>query len=145
LFELFFSTDLKNYIIESTRRNDYNLTLDDLDIFLRIIIISIFDQRKSQKDYWSNRSVLACPPVVKAMNRDKFLKIKSKIKFSKSEDQNLDDRAWRVRSVLEIFKQNALQFCFFFTALSVNEMMVKFHEKNHFVPIYERKACTFRD
>jgi len=143
LFELFFSTDLKNYIIESTRRNDYNLTLDDLDIFLGIIIISIFNQRKSQKDYWSNRSVLTCPPVVKAMSRDKFLKIKSKIKFSKPEDQNLDDRAWRVRSVLEIFKKNALQFGFFSTALSVDEMMVKFHGKTILLQFMKEKPARF--
>jgi len=143
LFELFFSTDLKNYIIESTRRNNYNLTLDDLDIFLGIIIISIFNQRKSQKDYWSNRSVLTCPPVAKAMSRDKFLKIKSKIKFSKPEDQNLDDRAWRVRSVLEIFKKNALQFGFFSTALSVDEMMVKFHGKTILLQFMKEKPARF--
>lgn len=39
LFELLFSKDLKNYMIESTRKNNYNLTLDDLDVFLGIIAL----------------------------------------------------------------------------------------------------------
>ena len=50
-------------------------------------------------------------------------------KLSKPDDKNLDDRAWRVRKVLEIFNKNALQFTFFSTALSIYEMMVKFHGK----------------
>ena len=58
------------------------------------------------------------------MSRDKFLKIKAKIKLSKPEDKNVDDRAWRVRKVLEIFNKNALQFGFFSTALFVDEIVM---------------------
>ncbi|XP_066592950.1 piggyBac transposable element-derived protein 3-like [Prorops nasuta] len=95
IFELFFSLEIKNYIIESTRANSYELTLGDFDIFVGIIITSIFNGRKSQKDYWSRNELLGCPAIANAMSRNKFLEIKSKIKFSKSEDKSSDDRAWR--------------------------------------------------
>lgn len=143
LFELFFSIDLKNYIIESTRRNGYDLTIDDFDIFLGVIITSIFNQRKSQKDYWSTNLLLGCPAIATAMSRNKFLEIKSKIKFSKPEDKNVDDRAWRVRNILEIFNKNALRFGFFSTALSVDEMMVKFHGRTILLQFMKDKPERF--
>jgi len=51
VFEYFFSAEIKNYIIENTAHNSYNLSLDELNKFLGIIIMSTFNVRKSQKDY----------------------------------------------------------------------------------------------
>ncbi|XP_058801271.1 piggyBac transposable element-derived protein 3-like [Phymastichus coffea] len=143
LFELFFSLELKNHIIDSTRENGYNLTMIDLDIFVGIIITSIFNQRKSQRDYWSNNLLLSCPIIIATMARDKFLTIKSKIKFSKLEEQSLDDRAWRVRTILEIFKKNAQKFGYFSTALSVDEMMVKLHGRTVLLQFMKDKPARF--
>lgn len=143
LFEIFFSLELKNHIIDSTRKNGYNLTLIDLDIFVGIVITSIFNQRKSQRDYWSNNLLLSCPIIIAAMSRDKFLSIKSKIKFSKIEEQSSDDRAWRVRTILEIFKKNAMKFGYFSTALSVDEMMVKYHGRTVLLQFMKDKPARF--
>lgn len=143
IFELFFSLEIKNYIIESTRANSYELTLDDFDIFVGIIITSIFNGRKSRKDYWSRNELLGCPAIANAMSRNKFLEIKSKIKFSKSEDKSSDDRAWRVRKIFEIFKKNILQFGFFSTALSIDEMMVKFHGRTILQQFIQNKPERF--
>jgi len=52
LFEQFFSDDMKNYIVQVTNENGYALTLGDLNIFIGILILSTFNKRKSQKDYW---------------------------------------------------------------------------------------------
>ncbi|XP_033224087.1 piggyBac transposable element-derived protein 3-like [Belonocnema kinseyi] len=60
------------------------------------------------------------------MSRNRFREIKSKIKFSKTEDANDKDKAWKVRKTLNLFRQNIQQFGFFSTALSVDEMMVRF-------------------
>ncbi|XP_046745680.1 piggyBac transposable element-derived protein 3-like [Diprion similis] len=127
LFEFFFSEELKNFIVEATRENNFNMTSNDLDVFLGIIILSIFNERKSLRDYWSLDPLLICNPIAEAMSRNEFLKIKSKIKLSKTQCRDVDDRAWRVRKVLDIFRKNILQFGFFSTALSIDEMMVKFH------------------
>ncbi|XP_033225823.1 piggyBac transposable element-derived protein 3-like [Belonocnema kinseyi] len=41
-------------------------------------------------------------------------------------DANDKDKAWKVRKILNLFRQNIQQFGFFSTALSVDEMMVRF-------------------
>lgn len=127
VFEYFFSRDMKNYIIESTIMNDYELTLDDLNTFIGVIVMSTFNSRKSQKDYWSRDPFLACHPIAAAMSRDKFLKIKSKIKFSKPTDISPTDKAWRVRAIFENFRKNLKQFGYFSTSLSIDETMIKFY------------------
>lgn len=127
LFELFFSSDLKEYIIKCTNSNGYQLTANELDIFLGIIIMTIFNNRKSERDYWSTNELLRCNLIASAMSRDKFLKIKRNIKFNKSQDKNEHDKVWRVRNIVNIFRKNISQFGFFSTALSIDEMMVKFH------------------
>lgn len=61
------------------------------------------------------------------MPRKKFEEIKSKLKLLKISDENLADKAWRVRVPLEIFRKNVKQFGFFSTAFAVDEMMSKFY------------------
>ncbi|KAL7286643.1 hypothetical protein TKK_0019139 [Trichogramma kaykai] len=77
------------------------------------------------------------------MSRNKILEIKSKIKYSKSEDKNPNDRAWRVRKIFEMFKTNSLQFGFFSTALSIDEMMVKFHGRTILLQFMKNKPARF--
>ena len=79
--------------------NGYNLTEDKLDIFIGILVLTTFNQRKTQKDYWSTDPRLACP-AVSTMSRATFIEIKSTLKMNKSEDKNDNDKAWKVRKVL---------------------------------------------
>jgi len=63
--------------------------------------------------------------VSSAMSRDKFEEIKSKLKYSKTKDQDANDKGWRVRALLKLFQSNILKFCIWKTALSIDEMMAK--------------------
>lgn len=139
LFELFFSTEMKGHIIEATVMNGYPLTVNDFDTFLGILILSTFNKRKSQRDYWSSDPLLVCEPVVSAMSRNQFEDIKSKLKLSKPEEKNDNDKAWRIREVLEMFRKNLSQFGFFSTALSIDEMMVKFHGRTNIQQFMQNK------
>ena len=58
LFELFFSHSMKNYIIEATTENNFDLNVDDFERFIVIIMITIINSRKEQSDYWSNKRLL---------------------------------------------------------------------------------------
>jgi len=42
------------------------------------------------------------------MARDTFENIKSKLKYSKSDDNNSDDKGWRVRALFSISKKYSL-------------------------------------
>ena len=126
LFEKFFSREIKDYILEATKQHGYSLTLQKLDSFLGIMIFSSFNERPEQKDYWSNDPLLSSEPVKMAMSRDEFCSIKSKIKYCLPSDKKEDDKIWKVRPVLDIFKKNIQTYGFFSTALSIDEMMLKY-------------------
>ncbi|XP_043475801.1 piggyBac transposable element-derived protein 3-like [Leptopilina heterotoma] len=77
---------------------------------------------------WSKDPYLRSDIVASAMSRNKFEKIKSNLKFYKPEvAENTKDRAWRVRSMLNIFRKNLVQFGIFSTAVSIDEMMTTFY------------------
>ena len=61
------------------------------------------------------------------MSHATFMEIKSKLKMNKSGDTNDNDKPWKVRKVLQIFRKNLHQFGFLSTPLSVDKIMVKFH------------------
>ena len=127
LFELFFNTKLKNLIIDSTNENGYPLTLEDLNRVIGFAVFTSFNTRSSQKDFWSRNPFLRAEPVAQAMSRNHYLKTKSALKYAPSRDKNDEDKIWRVRRMVEIFNENIMQFGIFTTALSIDEMMVKFY------------------
>ncbi|XP_058793744.1 piggyBac transposable element-derived protein 3-like [Phymastichus coffea] len=114
LFQLFFSLELKEVIVDATRENGYDLTIEELDVFVGILITSMFNGRKSQKDYWSRLPLLRCEPIAAAMSKNKYSTIKEKIKMSKDSD-----------------------------ALSVDEMMIKFYGRTVLKQYIQNKPDRF--
>ena len=125
LFETFFSIEIKQYIIDACRENDFDLQLQDLNTFLGIIIVTSFNKRKSQRDYWSTDPFISCDVISSAMSRNTFEEIKSRLKYSKAADHDVNDNAWRVRALLKLFQRYILKFGVWRTALSIDEMMAK--------------------
>lgn len=126
LFELFLCTEMKNYIIEASKENGLDLHIEDLNTFIGILLLSSYNSRNNLEEYWETDPLVNCSAVSSAMSRTRFKEIKSKIKCSKSADKNNNDKAWRIRQILNLFRRNIQQFGFFSTALSVDEMMVRF-------------------
>lgn len=58
--------------------------MTDLETFVGILILSSYNVRTDQKDDWPKDEDPRCNAVTKAMIRNQFFKIKSKLKFSKS-------------------------------------------------------------
>lgn len=143
LFEKFFTNSMKKYIIEACKENNFDLNLDDLNTFIGIIILSSINKRKSQRDYWSTDPYLSLEVVSSAMQRDKFLEIKSKLKYSKSKDKDPNDKAWRVRRLLKMFQTNIRQFGAWRTALSVDEMMAKSYARTALKQFIRGKPIRF--
>ena len=104
LFETFFSIEINQYIIDACKENDFDLQLQDLNTFLGIIIVTSFNKRKSQRDYWSTDTFISCDVISSAMSRKTFEEIKSRLKFSKAGDHDANDNAWRVRALLKLFQ-----------------------------------------
>ncbi|OXU20828.1 hypothetical protein TSAR_010853 [Trichomalopsis sarcophagae] len=126
LFELFYSSEIKNYIIEASQINGLQISVGELNTFVGILLLSSINIRNNQYEYWETDSLVNCPDISSAMSRNRFKEIKSKLKYSKPTDQNNIDKAWKVLEILQLFRNNIQQFGFFSTALSVAEMMVRF-------------------
>lgn len=143
LFETFFSTEMKQYIINACKENNFDLNLKDLNTFVGIVILTSFNKRKSQRDYWSTDPFLSCDVVASAMTRDKFEEIKLQLKYSKAKDQNHNDYGWRVRTLLNLFQTNILKFGIWRTALSIDEMMAKSYARTALKQFIRGKPIRF--
>ena len=86
LFERFFDKELKQCIIDATKSNGYDLHMNDFDTFLDILIISSYNIRSNQRDYWSQDAKLNCVCIKNSMSRNKFLEIKKNLKYSQIDD-----------------------------------------------------------
>ena len=76
VFELFFSNDLKDYIIECTKENDHELSRDKFDRFMGILVTSNFNIRKSDRHFWSTNDLLHHNRVSLVMPKNIYLSIK---------------------------------------------------------------------
>lgn len=143
LFESFFSIEMKQYIIDACKENEYVLELHDLNTFIGIIILSSINKRKSQRDYWSSDPFLSCKMVSSAMSRNHFEEIKSKLKYSKTKDQDPNDKGWRVRALLNLFRTNILKYGIWKTALSIDESMAKSYARTSLKQFIRGKPIRF--
>lgn len=143
LFEMFFSSELKKYIVDATNVNGYPLTDKDFKVFIGIIILSSINKLPSQRDYWSKNPLLRSEAIVKAMSRNKFMAIKSALKYALPEDRDDGNKVWKVRKILDIFRNNLLTYGFFSTALSVDEMMLKFFGRLSIKQFIKSKPIRF--
>lgn len=143
LFEFFFSHDLKTYIIEATQENGYKLSMSDLNTFLGIMIFSTHNRRLGQRDYWSSDPFLSSHIVSEAISRNKFELIKKHLKYCKLQDKKESDKVWRVRPIVDIFKRNIMKFGVFCTALSIDEMMVKYYGRFKLKQFIKSKPIRF--
>ena len=60
------------------------------------------------------------------MPREKFVKIKRYIRFYKLEDEDKDDKVWKVRHLYDLFRENCMRYGFFDFFLAIDEVMVKY-------------------
>lgn len=117
--------------------------MQDFNTFLGIVILTAINSRKSQRDYWSTDPFLHCEVIKSAMSRDDFERIKSKLKFSKSKDKDDNDRGWRIRAILEMFRKNIQSYGYFQTAISVDETMVKSYARTSMKQFIRGKPIRF--
>lgn len=138
LFELFFTDNIKNLVIEASREHGLDLSIDKLNMFVGILLFSIFNIRKSSKDYWSKSPLLHSDAVSNAMTEKEFSRIRSQLKFAKSAEKNLNDPIWRIRIFAEEFRKQLQQFGFFSSNMSVDESMIEFYGRlsiKQFMPL----------
>lgn len=143
IFQFFFSKDLKKYIIEATLENGYVLKPEKLDKFIGILVGSIVNVKKRERDYWSQSKLLHHDMIADALSRDEFLDIKRFLKLSKRAHKDLNNKIWRVHHFVELFKINICQFGFFSSRYSIDESMIKFFGRSNIKQYMKNKPIRF--
>lgn len=137
IFERFLSEDVLNAIITETHRyardvkNDANfeITKDELKVFIGVLILSGYHQLPSERDYWSEDEDLSVALVRNAIPRNRYMEIKAMLHFANNAEinQHTHDRGYKVRMLIDKFNENFQKWGVFDKHLSIDEMMVRYY------------------
>lgn len=107
LFERFFDDELCQMIVDCT--NEYavfqnavnpNITVNELRVFMGILLISGYNVISDREDYWSQGTDMHNPMISAAMSRQRFRTISRFLHFSRSADENRHDKMWKLRPLM---------------------------------------------
>src|SRR6218665_3019592 len=90
-----------------------------------ILLLSGYNIRSSEKDYWSETDDLKAECIQNLMPKNRYLKLKASLHFADNSlaSQSYSDRAFKIsyRPLLDLLNRNFLQFGVFSSKLSIDE------------------------
>lgn len=108
LFELFITDDIIDFLThESNKYAVYkncpnpNVTHDDMQCFLPILLVSGYDKKPSKKSYWDSGEDLRNIGVYKAMRRDRFIEIMKFMHCADNTELNPKDKMAKMRPLID--------------------------------------------
>lgn len=137
IFEHFFSQEVYQLIVDETiryataqkNRATFTVAVEDIKIFIGFLIFSGYHRLPSERDYWSDSEDLGIQLVKSAMSRNQYLELKALLHLQDNSkaSQNKNDRAFKIRSLVDIINKNFRKWGIFQKHLSIDEMMVKYY------------------
>ena len=85
--------------------------------------------RSSEKDYWNEAQDLKAECVQQLMPKNRYMKLKSVVHSvdNKTASQHSNDPAFKIRPILDGLNANFAKFGIFVSALSIDEMIVRYY------------------
>ena len=116
LYNEIFTDMIDHLVTESTKfsnrdKNDPNFSLSKGEFwnFFGLILLTVYNIRISQRDYWSKNPFLQCDPFVQTMTRNKFSTIKKYLHAA--DNKNLDSsKMAEVKPLYNILNGEMQQF-----------------------------------
>lgn len=134
MFELMFSNDLIDYIIEQSilyarQKKDQTFIIDrnEFKVFIGILLVSGYHKLPQEDMYWEQLPDAGVPLVNNAMSRARFREVKKYLHLSDNTNIDKSDKMAKLRPYLNKLKSNYQQFGVFDAHLSIDEMMVKYY------------------
>ena len=136
VFEKIFTPEVFELIQTETLRyakevkNDQLFSLSDARLkgFIGILLYSGYNPLPSERMYWSTDDDLSRPIVRQAMTRAEYLKIKTHLHVQNNDNPNkLNDRAFKIRPLMNIINGSFQQFGVFQPKLSVDALLVRYY------------------
>src|SRR6218665_2729292 len=137
LFEQLFTPDMFDLMARETQRYarhvrndvDFVTSADEMRAFVGILLLSGYNIRSSEKDYWSEADDLKAECIQHLMPKNRYLKLKASLHFADNSlaSQSYSDRAFKIRPLLDLLNRNFLQFGVFSSKLSSDEMIIRYY------------------
>ena len=151
LFELFWDEELLQLIETEIVKYalfknaaDPKITVDELKVFIGIMILSGFNLRNSRFDYWSSSEVMRCDAVIKAMRRDRFTEIMRFFHVKDNTELDREDKYTKIRPLLSHVKSKFMQhFVPDGSHLSIDEMMIEYFGRSNLKQAHRIKPIRF--
>ena len=134
LFSLFLDNNILQHIIDQSiiyaqqkGKHDFELSLPELKVFLGILLLSGYHTLPQEDLYWSVAADVGVPCVHERMSRRRFREIKKYLHLDNNNNLNPNDKLAKLRSFLNMFQDNLLQFGAFAKELSIDESMLPYY------------------
>ena len=134
-FETNFFDDVIQLIIDKTilyakiqrNKHDLEITTTEIKIFLEFLILSGYHQLPSERDYWSEDDDLGLGIVRDAFSRNAYATLKAMIHFQDNSKagQCKDNKAFKVRALIDKINAKFKQWGVFEKYLSVDKMIIR--------------------
>ena len=148
LYNEIFGEMIDHLVTESTKfanteKNDPSFSLSKEDFWnFGLILLSGYNTRTSERDYWSKDPFLQCDPFVKTMPRNKFLAIKKYLHAA--DNQKLDgSKMAKVKPLYNILNKKMQQFGILHYKLSIDESMVPYFGRHSCKQFIRSKPISF--
>lgn len=136
IFDQVFRHMLQHLVCETNRyakrdRNipGFNITNEEMYNFIGLLLLSGYNMRTSERDYWSKSPDLSCPAFAETMSRNRFQQIKSVLHAA--DNQSLgSNRMAKISPLYELLNQSLLMFGVLHESLSIDESMVPYFGKH---------------
>lgn len=138
VFEKVFQNMLTHLVCETNKyaKRDcnipnFNLSCEEMYNFLGLLLLSGYNLRTSERDYWSKAPDLSCRAFAETMSRNRFQQIKHVIHAADNQSLSSEKMA-KISPLYEMLNQSLLMFGVLHEYLSIDESMV---------PYFGRHSC----
>ena len=118
---------------------------NDKEIYLYISILLLMSHVKKHQisDYWAKDPLLYTEIFHKYMTRDRFYALSKFLHFADNKNPKKDDRIWKIRDIIEIFKENCKENFRPYQKLVIDESLVLFTGRLLFKQYIQTKRHRF--
>ena len=105
MFEKLFYNEVIDLIVEETisyaknvkNNHDFYITIEDIKIFMRLLIFSGYHTLPSKRDYWSEAEDLEIGLLQNAFSRNTYLKSYIHFQDNSKASENKNDKSFKIR------------------------------------------------
>ncbi|CAG5029382.1 unnamed protein product [Parnassius apollo] len=152
IFENLLCHDILEYIVHETvtyakhYKNDlnFNLTINELKVFVGILFFSSCHHLPQSKLYWCRDEDVHIPFVEPAMSRNRFDKIKSNLNFNDNSQIDNTEKVFKICPLIEKANESFRKFGIYESNLAVDEMIVKYFGHHGIKQFIKGKPVKFR-